>query len=149
MFTSAKISDELKPKLEFFKKFAKANMGETLGLEFISIESGKIVGTMPVDHRTHQPFGVLHGGASVALAETLASIGGWLLVDVEKFTTVGVEINANHIRPVSKGLVTGTALCIHQGKSTHVWEIKITNEREKLVCISRCTLAVVPIPKKI
>lgn len=147
MFKQLTIAPEFREKLTLFQKYAKPNLGQTLGMEFLEMVSGKVSARMPVDQRTHQPFGVLHGGASVALAETLASIGGWLLVDVTKFTTVGIEINANHIRPVSSGFVTGTAQCVHQGKTTQVWEIRITDQREKLVCISRCTLAVVPIPK--
>ena len=98
---------------------------------------------MPVDQRTKQPFGLLHGGASVALAESLASIGGWLNVDDSKFAVVGIEINANHIRAVKSGHVTGTAVPLHRGAKTQVWEIRIADERGRLVCISRCTLAVV------
>jgi len=97
---------------------------------------------MPVDHRTIQPFGLLHGGASVALAETLGSVAANLCVDREKKMCVGLEINANHIRPVTNGFVYGTARSIHVGASTQVWEIRIHNEQEKLVCISRLTLAV-------
>ncbi len=147
MFENAKVAPELVEKLSWFAKYAKPNMGETLGIEFLSFETGAVTASMPVNSSTHQPFGVLHGGASVAFAETLASFGGWLMVDGRKWTTVGVEINANHIRPVASGLVFGEAKCLHQGKTTQVWEIKITNQHQKLVCISRCTLAVIPIPK--
>ena len=99
---------------------------------------------MPVDDRTRQPFGLLHGGASVALAETVASVAGSLNVDLERFSVVGIEINANHLRGKRDGVVTGTATPIHLGRSTHVWDIRIVDEEQRPVCISRCTLAVVP-----
>ncbi|MCL4130304.1 UNVERIFIED_CONTAM: hypothetical protein GTU68_051646 [Idotea baltica] len=98
---------------------------------------------MPVDNRTVQPAGLLHGGASVALAETVASIGGLIHTHDQGKKVVGQEINANHLRPVKSGIVTGTAKPIHIGKSTHVWEINIRDERQRLVCVSRCTLHVV------
>ena len=100
-------------------------------------------GTMPVDARTRQPYGLLHGGASVVLAETLGSIAGGLCVDPATQAVVGLEINANHLRGVREGVVTGTARAIHVGRSTQVWEIRIENEAGKLVCISRLTLAVI------
>ncbi len=124
----------------------KDTMAETLGMELIEFSKGRVVIEMPVDHRTHQPMGLLHGGASVALAETIASMGGWYLVAEEGKVVVGQEINANHLRPVKSGKVKGVGECIHQGKSSHVWEVKIYDEREKLVCISRCTLAVIQAP---
>ncbi len=124
----------------------KNTMAETLGMELIEFEKGRVVIEMPVDHRTHQPMGLLHGGASVALAETIASMGGWYLVAEEGKVVVGQEINANHLRPVKSGKVKGIGECIHQGKSSHVWEVKIYDEKEKLVCISRCTLAVIQAP---
>jgi 1,4-dihydroxy-2-naphthoyl-CoA hydrolase len=99
---------------------------------------------MPVDHRTKQPYGLLHGGASVALAETVGSYASHLVVDASKFQTVGIEINANHIRKVSSGFVTACAKPIHLGKTTHVWTIEITDESSNLVCISRLTVAVIP-----
>jgi 1,4-dihydroxy-2-naphthoyl-CoA hydrolase len=102
-----------------------------------------VTATMPVDERTRQPFGLLHGGASVALAETVASIGAFELVDQEKEAVVGLEINANHIRAKKDGVVTAAATVLHQGKSTMVWDIKITDEEGKLVCVSRCTMAVI------
>ncbi len=104
----------------------------------------RVVATMPVDDRTRQPFGILHGGASVALAETVASLGGTMNVDLERFSVVGVEINANHIRAKREGIVTGSATPIHLGRSTQVWEIRIVDEEMRPVCVSRCTLAVVP-----
>lgn len=119
------------------------NLMEALGIEFITLEKDKVVMTMPVDERTHQPAGYLHGGASVLLAETAASIGGVLNIDLEKQAVFGMEINANHIRSKQEGIVTATATPLHIGRSTMVWNIQITDEEDKLVCISRCTLGVV------
>lgn len=116
---------------------------ENLGIEIVEIRDDALVGRMPVDHRTVQPAGVLHGGASVALAETLASWAGYLAVDRERFHVVGQEINANHVRPISSGWVTATATPANIGRRAHVWEIRIVDEGGRLVCISRCTLAVI------
>ena len=116
-------------------------MGESLGIQMVSAENGKLVATMPVDARTRQPFGLLHGGASVALAETLGSIGANMLAGPGKMA-VGMEINANHLRSVREGLVTGTAVVVHQGQTSQVWEIKITDREGRLCCISRFTAAV-------
>ena len=99
---------------------------------------------MPVDHRTIQPYGLLHGGASCVLAETLGSVCSVLVVDHTKFYCVGIEINANHVRPAKSGYVTGVCTPLHIGRQTHVWDIKIYNEEEKLTCVSRLTVAVVP-----
>lgn len=115
----------------------------TLGMEIKTLEKGKVVATMPVDERTKQPFGLLHGGASVALAETVASIGAFELVDKEKESVAGLEINANHIKAKRDGVVTAIATVLHQGRSTMVWDIKIVDEEDQLVCISRCTMAVI------
>lgn len=115
----------------------------TLGIDIVEIEKGRVVATMPVDERTRQPFGLLHGGASVALAETVASIGAYELVDKETEAVVGLEINANHIRAKREGIVTATGTVLHHGRRTMVWEIKITDEEDKLICISRCTIAVI------
>ncbi len=120
---------------------------EALGIEITNIEPGKVIAKMPVDGRTRQPFGLLHGGASVALAETVASVGAYELVDKETEATVGLEINANHIRPVKEGFVTAIGTVLHQGKSTMVWDIKITDDQDRLVCVSRCTMAVIKIKK--
>lgn len=117
-------------------------MAKHLGMEFIEIGADFIRGRMPVDDRTHQPHGILHGGASVALAETLGSTGATLAIDPEKYRCVGQEINANHIRGISSGFVIGTARPLHVGRRSHVWEIRITDERDKLVCISRLTMAI-------
>jgi 1,4-dihydroxy-2-naphthoyl-CoA hydrolase len=115
-----------------------------LGIEFTEIGDDYIVARMPVDQRTHQPFGILHGGASVVLAETLGSIASFLCIrDPAKQHAVGLEINANHIRSVKTGFVYGKVSPIHVGRSTQVWDIRITNEENKLVCISRLTCAIV------
>ncbi len=111
-----------------------------LGIEFTELGEDYLRGRMPVDERTHQPYGILHGGASVALAETLGSVGAMLAIDPSKSIALGQEINANHLRGVSSGYVTGTARPIHIGLSTHVWEIRIVDEGERLVCISRITM---------
>jgi 1,4-dihydroxy-2-naphthoyl-CoA hydrolase len=122
-------------------------MIETLGIEIISLEKGKVMAKMPVDERTRQPFGLLHGGASVALAETVASLGAYYLVDQATEAVAGLEINANHIRSVKEGYVTAVGTVLHQGKSTMVWDIKILDEKERLFCISRCTMAIIKIKK--
>jgi 1,4-dihydroxy-2-naphthoyl-CoA hydrolase len=115
---------------------------EHLGIEFTEIGDDFIRGTMPVDGRTRQPYGLLHGGASVALAETLGSMGATLCVDTQRYRCVGQEINANHVRAARSGLVTGTARPVHVGRRTQVWSIDIVNEAGKLVCTSRLTVAV-------
>ena len=115
---------------------------EALGIEITHVSQEKVTATMPVDKRTRQPFGLLHGGASVALAETVASIGAYECVDKETEVCVGLEINANHIRSKRDGVVTATAIPAHKGKTTMVWEVKITDEQDQLICISRCTMAV-------
>ncbi|WJL96789.1 hotdog fold thioesterase [Microbacterium sp. ET2] len=121
---------------------AAGTMIENLGIEIVEMRDDALVGRMPVDHRTVQPAGVLHGGASVAVAETLASWAGYLAVDREKFHVVGQEINAN-LRPVPSGWVTATASPVHLGRRAQVWEIRIVDDADRLVCISRCTLAVI------
>jgi 1,4-dihydroxy-2-naphthoyl-CoA hydrolase len=128
--------------LEQLNQLNKGNMGEHLGIEATEIGSDFICARMPVDHRTKQPFGLLHGGASVVLAETLGSFAASCSVDMEKFQCVGLEINANHIRSVRDGYVYGRATALHVGRQTQVWEIRITNETGQLVCISRITIAV-------
>jgi 1,4-dihydroxy-2-naphthoyl-CoA hydrolase len=114
-----------------------------LGMLFSEIGDDFIRGTMPVDARTVQPYGLLHGGASVALAETLGSTGAAMSVDADEYQVVGQEINANHVRAARSGLVTGTARAVHLGGRTHVWSIEIVNDAHKLVCISRLTMAVI------
>ncbi len=114
-----------------------------LGIEITQIAEDSVRGSMPVDHRTTQIHGILHGGASVALAETLASMAAVLHIDLEKEIAVGLEINANHLRPALSGKVHGEARPLHLGRKTQVWQIEIRDDGEKLVCISRCTIAVV------
>lgn len=128
--------------LQDLNDMGKANMVEHLGIKFTAIGPDFISATMPVDERTKQPLGLLHGGASVVLAETLGSIAANCVVDNQKQYCVGLEINANHIRSAKKGFVTGTTKPIHLGKSTQIWEILIKDELEQLVCISRITMAV-------
>jgi 1,4-dihydroxy-2-naphthoyl-CoA hydrolase len=118
-------------------------MVENLGILFTEIGNDFVRGTMPVDTRTVQPYGLLHGGASVALAETLGSTGAAMCVDAAEYQVVGQEINANHVRAARSGLVTGTARAVHLGGRTHVWSIEIVNDAQKLVCISRITMAVI------
>ena len=115
-----------------------------LGIRFTDIGDDYLRGTMPVESRTHQPYGRLHGGASVTLAETLGSAAAMLCVDADKEVAVGIDINANHVRGVTKGIVTGTARPIHVGRATHVWEIRIEDEHQRLICIARLTVAIVP-----
>lgn len=119
-----------------------APLFEALGIEVVSMEKDKVVMTMPVDQRTHQPYGYLHGGASVLLAETVASLGGTLHVDLATQAVFGMEINANHIRSKREGIVTATGIPIHVGRTSMVWQIEIKDEEDKLICISRCTLGV-------
>ena len=128
--------------LEEINKFSRHTMAENFGIVFTSLGEDSIEATMPVDHRTHQPMGLLHGGASVALAETLGSVAAFCCIDTTKQFCVGLEINANHIRSVRDGIVKGIARPIHVGKKTQVWEIRITNPHEELVCVSRITMAV-------
>ena len=118
-------------------------MQGTIGIRITEVGEDFLRGTMPVDHRTRQPFGLLHGGASVALAETLGSMAGWMCLPDDGSRCVGVEINANHLKAMREGEVIGTAKPLHLGRSTQVWEIRITDSEGALVCISRLTLAVV------
>lgn len=131
-----------RPDLEEINQLSRNTMVEHVGIEYTSVGDDWVTATMPVDERTLQPFGILHGGASVVLAETLGSIGAIHCIDPERQYCVGLDINANHIRAVSKGTVTGTASPVHLGKSTQVWEIRINDENDRLVCISRITMAV-------
>lgn len=126
------------------RSLASRGLADSLGIELIELTSSRVVATMPVDQRTRQPFGILHGGASVALAETVASLGAAANIDREGFVAVGLEINANHLRAKSDGLVTATATPIHIGRTTQVWDIRIVDEADRPVCVSRCTLAVRP-----
>jgi 1,4-dihydroxy-2-naphthoyl-CoA hydrolase len=129
-------------QLEDLQKMNKGNMCEHIGIEYTEVGKDYLIARMPVDHRTTQPMSLLHGGASVALAETLGSIAANCCVDPEKQYCVGLEINANHVRSVREGYVYGRATALHIGKTTQLWEIKITDEQERLVCVSRITMAV-------
>ncbi|MER2565454.1 MAG: hotdog fold thioesterase [Myxococcaceae bacterium] len=129
--------------MELMREASKGTLSEHLGIELVELTKERVVARMPVEKRVHQPFGLLHGGASVVLAETVASIGAWLNVGESGKTAVGLEINANHVRGKRDGVVTATATPLHLGRATHVWEIRLTDEASKLVCISRCTMAIV------
>lgn len=138
------IENEIKDKVSKIINNKKKNMGDALGIEYLIITRGELKAKIPVNENTVQPFGILHGGASVALSETLCSIGAWLNLEKSSKKAVGIEINANHIRPVPEGK---SVICISKpvriGAKIQVWESKIYNESDKLVCISRCTLAIV------
>jgi uncharacterized protein (TIGR00369 family) len=127
----------------WFHEIARRGLPGTLGMELLEISEERVVATMPVDDRTRQPFGILHGGASVAFAETVASLGATARIDRERYMAVGQEINANHLRAKSDGVVRATAVPVHAGRTSQVWSIEIADEAGRLVCISRCTLAIV------
>lgn len=131
-------------KVEDLFHLRKDTLAEQIGLEFTEVGPDYLRGTMPVDHRTHQPYGLLHGGASCVLAETIGSVASAYVVDHSKFYCVGLEINANHVRGVRSGIVTGTARPLHLGANTHVWDIKIEDDGGKLVCVSRLTVMIIP-----
>lgn len=125
--------------VEQANKLCKDTMVEHLGIEITLFEKGKVEAKMPVDSRTYQPMRILHGGASAALAESIASIGSAALVDLTKETINGLEINANHVRSVKEGYVYAKAEIIHKGRTTHIWDIKVYDEQNRLVCVSRMT----------
>ena len=125
------------------KEFGRGTIAEVLGIEVISINEGRVKGKMPVDARTHQPYGMLHGGASVVLAETLGSIGSHFLVKDDGKSAVGVEVNANHVKSIREGWVYGDAQIIHQGGKLHIWSIDIKNEDGELICTSRLTVMII------
>ena len=129
--------------VEELQQFVRNTLFDHLGIEFIEIGEDYLKATMPVDHRTKQPYGLLHGGSNAALAESLASIAATLTVDYQKQFAVGVELNVNHLRPVTQGKVTGVARPIKLGKTVHVWDIHIINEQEQLSAVSRLTLMIV------
>lgn len=130
--------------LDQLNEMGKGNMAELLGMEFTEIGPDSLRAMMPVDHRTKQPYGLLHGGASAALAETVGSVASALIIDPEKQICVGLEINANHVRGIKEGYVHALVKPLHIGGSTHVWDIRITDDQHKLVCVSRLTVAVLP-----
>jgi 1,4-dihydroxy-2-naphthoyl-CoA hydrolase len=131
-------------QLDHFSSFGKDNLGAHLGIDFVELGDDFLSASMPVDERTRQPYGLLHGGASCVLAETLGSIASSLVIDPARYICVGLEINANHVRSAREGFVTGTARPIHLGGSTHVWDIRIHDNYQKLICISRLTVAILP-----
>ena len=132
--------------LDYARERGRDTVIAHLGIEVIEAGDDYLTARMPVDQRTRQPAGVLHGGASVVLAETLASWAATFCVDKSTHHCVGLELNANHVRPVAEGFVTGTARPIHLGRKTQIWEVRITDQRDKLVCVSRVTMAVLDIP---
>lgn len=127
---------------EGLNEMGQESMVEHLGIRYTEVGADYLKATMPVDARTSQPFGVLHGGASVVLAETLASTAANCCVDAERQHCVGLEVNANHLRAVREGIVTGTTQPLHLGRSTHVWQTEIHDEEDRRVCVSRLTIAV-------
>lgn len=129
-------------RIEDIQPISTNTMGEYIGIEFTEVGENYLKAKMPVDHRTRQPYGLLHGGASAALAETVGSVASALVIDPNNFYCVGMEVNANHIRAVKEGFVFATAIGLHLGSTTHVWDIKIYNEQEKLICVSRLTVAI-------
>lgn len=130
--------------LEKIKDFGKDSMANNIGMEWTEIGDDFLKMSMPVDVRTRQPYGMLHGGASCVLAETLGGVASALVIDMDKFYCVGLEINANHLKTVKEGLVTGKCTPLHLGKSTHVWDIKIYDNAQNLICVSRLTMAIIP-----
>lgn len=122
----------------------KGHIGELIGIEFTEIGSDFISARMPVNEKTHQPHGILHGGASVVLAESLGSVASNMIIDSDKYIGVGLEVNANHLRPVKTGFVTGICKPIHIGGKTHVWDIRLYDDKGKMNCISRLTVAIIP-----
>jgi len=134
--------------LDELYRIGKNTMTEYLGLKWVEIGDDYLKLSLPVNNTTRQPYGFLHGGASCVMAETVGSVASALVIDREKYYCVGLEINANHLRSVSEGTVTAIAKPLHLGKSTHVWDIKIYDEKEKLFCVSRLTVAVIPQKKE-
>jgi 1,4-dihydroxy-2-naphthoyl-CoA hydrolase len=132
--------------IEALNALSDNTMSSYLDIRFTEIGDNYLKATMPVDHRTHQPYGLLHGGASAALAETVGSVASWMTINRDKHICVGIEINCNHVRGKKDGIVTATVTPLHIGATTHVWDIKIHDEREKLVCVSRLTVAVLKKP---
>lgn len=133
------------PNIEQLNAIQKNTIGELLDIRFESFDDESLTASMVVDHRTHQPFGLLHGGASVVLAESIGSMAAYLCIDSSKFYCVGLEVNANHLRGVRSGRVTAVARAIHIGRTTQVWDIRLTGDDGKASCVSRLTMAVVPL----
>jgi 1,4-dihydroxy-2-naphthoyl-CoA hydrolase len=137
-----------RPDEEQLKALGKNTISDALGIELLQVDHGTVVGRMPVDHRTHQPYGLLHGGASVVLAETLGSVGSHFIAAPKGKAAVGIEVNANHLRGVKSGWVTGKARLHHEGGKLHVWHIDIEDEQGKSVCTSRLTVMLIPNPDR-
>jgi 1,4-dihydroxy-2-naphthoyl-CoA hydrolase len=133
-----------RPTAAALQAMARNTAIEHLGIEFKDVGDDWLSASMPVDHRTHQPYGLLHGGASVLLAETLGSAAAHSCIDDSAFLTVGIEINANHVRGVREGRVHGTARSVHVGRTTQIWEVRIVDDSDRLVCLSRLTVSVIP-----
>jgi 1,4-dihydroxy-2-naphthoyl-CoA hydrolase len=129
--------------IQQIKARSKDTLIGLLGIDYVELSPDKVVMTMPIDPKVWQPAGILHGGASVVLAETAATMATALNIDLQKYAPVGMEINANHIRSKREGIVTAVATPLHKGRTTMVWDIKITDEDGKLICVSRCTMAVI------
>ncbi len=134
-------------KISFINKLCKNTLMEHLGMQFTELTAGRVVATMPVDQRTVQPLGRLHGGATMALAESIGSIGSSFLVDTEKFHVLGVEISGSHIGTTTEDEVIAIGTIIHQGKSSHVWEIKVQDKHQKLISLCRLSCRIIPIKK--
>jgi len=128
--------------IKVLNELSENTLARVLDIQFTEIADNYLKATMPVCPKTHQPYGLLHGGASATLAETLGSVASWLTIDREKQICVGIEINCNHIRAKKEGLVTATVEPLHIGATTHVWDIKIRDEKERLICVSRLTVAI-------
>ncbi|MFZ6048785.1 hotdog fold thioesterase [Pseudomonas sp. CR3202] len=133
------------PDLAHLNESLKNTIGEGLDIRFEAFDDESLTASMVVDHRTHQPYGLLHGGASVVLAETLGSTASYQCIDTSRFYCVGLEVNANHLRGLRSGRVTAVARCVHLGRTTHVWDIRLSGEDGKPSCISRLTMAIVPL----
>lgn len=134
----------MEDRLRKMNEITQNTLGESLGMKLTKLEDGYVEGTMPVDHRTHQPYGRLHGGATAALAETLGSVGSHYLVENQGKGAVGIEINANHLRGVSSGIVTGKASLLHKGGKMHVWNVDILDEQDRLAAVARLTVMIIP-----
>tara|TARA_B110000858_G_scaffold83636_1_gene96887 strand:- start:1332 stop:1766 length:435 start_codon:yes stop_codon:yes gene_type:complete len=132
------------PNPSMMDKMSEGTIDQHLGIKITEVGDDYLIGTMPADSRTFQPYGIVHGGANVVLAETLGSMAGAHVIDSEHYLCMGQEVSATHLRPVSSGLVTGTARPIHLGRRSHVWEIRLTNGQGKLSCIAKLILAIVP-----
>jgi 1,4-dihydroxy-2-naphthoyl-CoA hydrolase len=144
LFTEDEATMQPLPTLAELNDVSRNTMAGALGMEIVEASGDHIVMRMPISDITRQPAGILHGGATVALAETIASLGTWLGIDRDHFVAMGLEINCNHLRPVRDGVITGEGVPLHRGRTTWVWDIRVRDELGRLVAISRCTMAVRP-----